>query len=320
MQRSHRRLTRTDSTRLALVLPALILGGCISIGPGHPRQPEASTAELLRGMPSLTVIVSDLQMHLRDDTYRYDRARGADGRNVFAVALWRLDRLQRARSLPEEGWENVDVVLEFARARALERLRRYGEAVKAYDRVAARASVLEAAALESREVISRFGRHSGPPQQAPPTPKDELALIEDRIAKWGELAWEYRGTTYEPLAREELEAWEMLRVEWFDHRRKPEEAIEACQRLVDRHQHSKLYAKHLIRLGDLYAEAARRQHLRFRAKAERFDARAYQDRIDHALAAYELAGEQRKPALRQEAQGKIGALLSYHRRVHADVP
>jgi tetratricopeptide (TPR) repeat protein len=311
---------RRDPRRLALVLPALFVGGCLSIGPGPPRQPDAATAELLRGMPSLTVIVSDLQMHLRDDTYRYDRARGADGRNIFAVALWRLDRLQRARGLPEQDWENVDVVIEFARARALERLRRYAAAVAAYDRVAARASVLEAPALEAREVISRFGRHSGPPRRPPPTPEKELELIEDRIAKWSDLAWEYRGTSYEPLAREELEAWEMLRVEWFAHRRRPEEATAACQRLLDRHQHSKLYAKHLIRLGDLYAEAARGQHLRFRAKAEPFDARAYQERIDRALAAYELASEQRKPALRQEAQGKIGALLSYHRRVHTDVP
>ncbi len=99
---------------------------------------------------------------------------------------------------------------------------------------------------------------------------------------------------------------------WVKRNRSIDKAIGACRRLVERNHESKLYAQHLIRLGDLYAEAARRVHLRSRAKLAPFDANRYESLLDQAFSAYELAGEERKPGPRREALMKIEALLAVH--------
>ncbi len=131
------------------------------------------------------------------------------------------------------------------------------------------------------------------------------------------MAWEFRKTSYEPLALEESEAWAMARVEALLRHRGIESGIEASRRLIEGHRSSKLYASHLIRLGDLYAEAARREHLRRRTDRRGLDTARYDAFLDRAFAAYELAGEQRRPQLRTEAHEKIEALLAVHQgRAH----
>jgi hypothetical protein len=290
-----------------------LLTGCRAL----PGPAEIPTADVPAEARSLTQIVAELQMHLRDDTYRYHRAVRPDGQNVFAVALWQLDRLQRARG---ESWDNVDVVIEYARARALERQRRYSEAYRAYGRVAGAGSMLAASAEQAEEVMSRFARNAGPPREPTTTPDAELAWIDGRVEKWRSLAWEYRGTTYEPLAREEAESWNVLRVDWYADHAEPADAVVAARRLAEDERDSKLYPRHLIRLGDLCADAARREHVRSRAGLAAFDAERYHAWLDQALAAYELAGEARRAEQRDEANGKIAALLAYHKGVRAYAP
>jgi tetratricopeptide (TPR) repeat protein len=264
--------------------------------------------------------VAGLQLHLRDDTYRHDRARGADGQNVFAVALWRLERLQRSLGRTDGAPDNIGIVVEFARARALERLRRYSEARDAYERVASSGTVLAAVAEEAAAIMESFALESGGAPAGLDTPEAELGFLEERLKRWTELAFRQRGTLYAPLALEEAEAWSMLRVDWYARHRDPELAIEACERLIEAHRTSKLYPKHLIRLGDLYAETARRQVVRHRARRDPFDAGRYEHLVDSALAAYELAGDERESESRSEATNKIQALMSYHRGVRAHAP
>ena len=136
---------------------------------------------------------------------------------------------------------------------------------------------------------------------------------------WEKLSFDYRDTSYEPLAREEAEAWSTAQVETVLRLLGVEPAVAACERLIERHRTSKLYARHLIRLGDLYAEAARREFLRHGRLRGRFDPGRYDGFLDHAFAAYELAGEQRRPALSTEAKEKIEALLAVHDGVQARV-
>ena len=69
-------------------------------------------------------------------------------------------------------------------------------------------------------------------------------------------------------------------------------AIATCRRLVERNGDSKLVAKHLIRLGDLYAEAARQEHLRSRAGLGVIDALKALNIFDHGTLAI-LAGAER---------------------------
>jgi tetratricopeptide (TPR) repeat protein len=300
-----------------VLMPALFLCGCVGLSPfARPaRIQQADGSER-----TLSSVVAELHLHLKDDTYRHDRARTEGGQNVFALALWRLDRVRALRGRSAEAWENLDVVIEYARARALERLRRYPEARDAYARVASRGTRLADAAEEGFRVMSLFARSSGPPEQTPVSPDEVLQLIEERVRAWERLAFEYGGSPFEPLAREEAEAWEMMRVDWFARHRSVEEAIGACRRLLERHHGSKLHANHLIRIGNLHAAAAQGLVLRARAKLALFDAERYEAFLDQAFAAYELAGEHPVGSAGDEARSKIESLLAEHEGIRAHVP
>jgi tetratricopeptide (TPR) repeat protein len=303
-----------DLRPIVILLALLVSAGCQTFHSSPPEIPEAAEAD-----QSLTLIVARLQMHLRDDTYRSARSTGTDGRSVFASSLWQLDRLQGRRNVPEDQWANVDVVIEYARARSLERLRRYREATEAYERVAANGSLLTGPAADARHVMSRFARHSGPPQEPPIGGDEQIQWLDRRVEKWQELAWEYRGTSYESLALEESEAWGQARVEALLRHRSVDAAISSCHLLIERHRASKRYARHLIRVGDLNAEAARREYLTYGVTRDVFDTTRYDAYLDRALSAYELAREQRRPSARTEANKKIEALIAVHEGVSAGV-
>ncbi len=304
------------SGRVSAVLVACLLCGCA----GLPLLRDGSGASETEDERRLSAIIAELYLHLGDDTYRYDRSRTEGRQDVFALALWRLDRLRTRRGDEPEAWDNLDLVIEYGRARALERLRRYSEAGEAYRLVADRGSRLGEPARIGALVMQEFARHSGPPADPAETVEERLELIESRIRVWERLAHEHRSTLFEPLAREEVEAWDMMRIDWLARHRSTEEAVGACRRAVERHHASKLHATHLIRLGNLYAEAAHGIYARARARLARFDAEKYEDFLDHALSAYEAAGERAGGSVRAEADGKIEALLARHEGVRAHVP
>jgi hypothetical protein len=262
-------------------------------------------------LSALSVNVADLQLHLRDDSYRSFAHLMPDGRNVFEVTRWKLERVQRERPSDPAQWIADDAVIEFARARTLERLRLYSEAAEAYRRVESTPSSLASAAREAAPVMARFAAAARP---LPPelAPDQELQEIEARIAQWSELAEQETDSGYESLGREEAESWEILRVEHFARQGTSAEAIEACNRLIHRHRQSKLYPRHLLRLGDLHAEAARHEVLNARAARAPLSETSYDRHLEAALSAYEVASEARNTALRREAQGRIQSVLSYH--------
>jgi tetratricopeptide (TPR) repeat protein len=265
-------------------------------------------------------VVSQLKMHMRDDTYRFDRAVAADGSNVYAVALWKLDRLAASRARAEADWQNADYVIEFARGKAFERLRRYDEALRAYQRVAGSGSVLGDAAADRARIAETFAAASAAPEQPFASAADQLAFIERRIELWRGITLEVRDTPQESLAREEAESWEVMRVDWFARGDRLEDATRACRALIESNRESKLYAKHLLRLGDLFADSARREQLKARAHMSPFDASHYDALLDQAFSAYELASEDHKAALRREARTRIDSLLAYHEEVRAHAP
>src|SRR5262245_54320257 len=262
---------------MALLAPMLVFaGGCASFAPLTGTVEESAADE------SLTRVVSELKLHLRDDTYRYDRAVAPDGRNVYAVALWKLDRLAGLRAKPEAEWENADYVVEFARAKALERLRRYGEALAAFQRVAASGSVLGDAASERARVMESFALAAAPPDAPFASPDEERSFIDGKIGLWRRLAEEVQDTPHEPLALEEIESWQVMRVDSFARSDRLGDAIASCEKLIESNRDSKLYAKHLLRLGDLYAASARRASLQARANLASLDPAEYETLLDQA--------------------------------------
>jgi hypothetical protein len=284
----------------ALVVALLPVGACRhGSGPAPAEPPDPAAAD------TLTRVVAELHMHLRDDTYRQPRALTSDGRDLFAAILWKLDRMQLERASAPGSWQNLDYVIELARARVLEKQRRYAEAEAAYSRVAGRSGNLQQAAREGQGAMARFAALAA----APDAEADELARLEERVRVWTELGWELRGTRWEPLAREEAEAWEMLRVERLASAGALETAIEAGRRLAEHNRHSKLYARHLIALGDLHADAARALEVEKRVRAASIELEAQRDALlEQAFSAYELASEARTAEDRLAALARIEAL------------
>jgi len=280
---------------LALALCGMACGH--TAGPGDVASAEEDT---------LTRVVAELRVHLRDDTYRQARPKTADGRDLFAAILWKLDRLQRGRPGAPEAWQNTDYVIEFARARVLEKLRRYGDAQQAYEHVAAQTGAMQEAAREGARGVGHLAQVA---RLTRDPAIDELAWLGDRVRLWSDLAWEIRATRWEPLAQEEAEAWEMLRVERLAAEGQLEAAIEAGRSLAQHHRHSKLYARHLIALGDLQADAARALEVEKRVRSNRIEIEARrEDLIERAFSAYELASEARAAEDRLSALARIEAL------------
>ena len=284
----------------ALVLLLVSAGGC-----AHVEALSAAVAEPDPASDSLTRVIADLRMHLRDDTYRQPRPRTADGRDLFAAIGWKLDRMQRERGLAPEHWQNTDFVIELARARVLEKQRRYADAQTAYAHVAARSGALQQSAREGEAGMARLVALAA--AEAPTG--DEIAGLEQRVNQWGELAWDLRNSRWEPLAREEAEAWEMLRVERLATAGQLDAAIEAGEALAEHNRHSKLYARHLIALGDLHADAARALEVEKRTRAGEVQLEARRDALlERAFSAYELASEARMAEDRLAALARIEAL------------
>ena len=262
---------------------------------------------------SLTRVVTELRMHLREDTYRHGRSRTRDGRNIYRVSLWKLDRFARQRARNFEDWENADVVIEFARARALARLGRFADAARAHRRVESAGSMLAEHASDAAPVLERF---AGAAQSLE---HSDLEGLDARIRTWRDLAWSLRGNPLHPLALEELEAWQMLRVDHLARTAPLRDAIAAQKRVIEEHSASKRLASHLIRLGDLYAGAARREGLLARTRRG-LDAARYESYLERAFSAYEHAALTRTPAKRQEAETRIEALLAQHAEVSTHAP
>jgi polyhydroxyalkanoate synthesis regulator phasin len=289
----------SSSVRVIATL-LLVLGTAACRHPADPASAAPAEAD------TLTRVVAELRMHLRDDTYRQPRPRMADGRDLFAALLWKLDRLQQERGIAPDQWHNADYVVEFARARVLEKQRSYADAQRAYERVAAQAGAMQQA---SREAAQGVGRLAALASETRDPEVDELVWLEQRIRLWSDLAWELRATRWEPLAQEEAEAWEMLRVERLATAGELEAAIDAGRKLTEHHRHSKLYARHLIALGDLHADAARALEVEKRVRASRVELEARrEDMIEQAFSAYELASEARAAEDRLSALARIEAL------------
>jgi tetratricopeptide (TPR) repeat protein len=266
----------------------------------------------------LSMRIADLELHLRDDPYRSFAHVLPEGRNVFEVSLWQLERAQRTRPGDPLHWLADDAILEFARSRTLERLHLYREAAEGYQRVAASSSRLAPAAERAARAMDRFAAQARTSFGDAP-PEEALAELQGRIEAWTALAQSEPDPIHASLAREEAESWEVSRVEFVARERSGPEAIEACQRLIEHHRDSKLHARHLLRLGDLHTEFAQREVARARAQRAPLAETDYERQLEAALSAYEVASETRNPTLRGEAQGRIQVLLSYHDGVRSHV-
>ena len=109
------------------VAAALLAFGCASTPEPDP---------VYRPTQNLLEVVAVLRRHVPDDTYRFPPARDFTERNVYRSSLLRLENLERVHADALRAGQ-MDGVIAFAKGRALERIRAYGECLVR----AARASI-----------------------------------------------------------------------------------------------------------------------------------------------------------------------------------
>ncbi|MBW2316257.1 MAG: hypothetical protein JRH10_18995 [Deltaproteobacteria bacterium] len=309
---------------VALVLVAGMAAGCRKTPPSDPRyRPSENVLE----------VIAVLRRHIPDDTYRFEAARDFSGRNVYRASLIRLENLERVHEDALRAG-HMDGVIAFSKARALERIRGFELAAKFYRRAAeleeslALDSLRGAAACETLEEAAALGFDLGRPAQpgdaeAPRDPEGVLDAFEIRLALLDALESDHFGDHYRAVIREELERTDLARARYFVASRRvlPDGNVRALgelQRVIVRHRESKNANRHLLELGDLYAELATEYVAAHPPESMAFDPSTFQDLVDAASRLYEAVANQDGTSEKLEAARRLEAFLAFTLRVDRD--
>ena len=285
---------------------------------------------------SVVEVVAVLRRHVPDDTYRFPPATDFTGRNVYRSSLLRLEAIERIQADPlRSGY--MDPVIDFAKARALERLRAYPLATLHYRRAAARESELRDAAEESAAISQRISEavavgiqlrnplDAGDPAVDPGLgdPLQVVAELDERVARLTLLYDELEGSYVRAILAEEIERADEVRAAYFEDRRHvlPDgqlRAVSELQRLVSRHAASKKRLKHMIALANLYAALAREYVVASPPESLDFDPAEFQDLIDPATQLYESVAAHDGTPEKLEAARRLEALLAFTLQVDVD--
>ena len=320
-----------QSISVVLLVTALLLTGCT---PFTKRRAEA----IYDPAESITEVVAVLRRHIHDDTYRFPPGRDFTGRNVYRATLLRLENIERIHTdALRSGY--MDSVIEFAKARSLERLRGYDLAAHLYRDVARKDSELKDEATRSASVCEAIaaavaiGIELPDPTGAEVTPFDldteaVSAGLDHRVAELlailSGLERSHReNSQYEAVIRQEIERADIIRARYFLGLRHviPDGAIRAVaevQRLLSRHGASQNRRAHMLTLADLYASIAREYVEAVPPEGLLFDPPKFQELVDAASGLYRSVAAQDGTREKLEAARRLEAFLAFTLRVDRD--
>ena len=227
---------------------------------------EKRTETVYGPTESLLEVVAVLRRHVNDDTYRFLPATDFTGRNVYRSTLLRLENLERVHA-DALRLGHMDAVIQFAKARSLERLRAFDLAVEHYRSAAEQGGALRSEALRSADVCEqiqaarKLGFELRDPLASSSTDSNEwnelngsatrrdllprdpdvaIASLDERVARLSALYEQEAERHYAFIIREELEHSDSVRSQYFVAMRHslPDGQIRAVgelQRLVVRH-------------------------------------------------------------------------------------
>ena len=285
---------------------------------------------------SVVEVVAVLRRHVPDDTYRFPPATDFTGRNVYRSSLLRLETIERIQADPlRSGY--MDPVIDFAKARALERLRAYDLARLHYLRAAQREGELREAAEKSAAICDRVSEAVGIGIQLenplrPPLgegtpgmddPEKVVAQLEERVALLSFLYDELEGSYFQAVIAEEVERADEVRASYFVDRRNilPNgqlRAVAELQRVITRHAPSKNRLQHMIVLANLYSTLAREYVEASPPESLEFDPAEFQDLIEPAAELYESVAAHDGTPEKLEAARRLEALLAFTLQVDGD--
>lgn len=292
-----------------LILLALFLG-CARTQPAAVYAPTESILE----------VVAVLRLHIDDDTYRFPPARDFTGKGVFRSSFDRLESLEQIHEEKLRSGHLQDVVL-FAKGRALERITEYDLAARHYGEVEKMNSPLAPAAQQGRAVNERIAAADRVRPASGAQLSEVLADFEDRQIFLEELEREVDPSHYVYVVREELERNDVARAEYLRARRRIQDGLDALalrqyQRLVQRNQKSKYRNRHLLDLGDLYAELSRDYARRVAPSSLGFDTVIFDEYAFGATRLFEAVSQQDGALEKIEASRKLEAFLAFTLQVH----
>ena len=272
---------------------------------------------------SVVEVVAVLRRHVPDDTYRFPPATDFTGRNVYRSSLLRLETIERIQADPlRSGY--MDPIIDFAKARALERLRAYDLARLHYLRAAQREGELREAAVGIGIQLENPLR--SPSDEETPgmdDPEKVVAQLEERVALLSFLYDELEGSYFQAVIAEEVERTDEVRASYFVDRRNilPNgqlRAVAELQRVITRHAASKNHLRHMIVLANLYSTLAREYVEASPPESLEFDPAEFQDLIEPAAELYESVAAQDGTPEKLEAARRLEALLAFTLQVDGD--
>lgn len=312
--------------RIALVLLlALAVSACQST---KEKQLEAFYGP----SESILEVVAVLRRHVPDDTYRFEPATDFTGRNVYRSSLLRLENLERIHARALETGTMRDVI-EFAKGRALERLRAYDLAAERYRNVAARGGTLAETAAFSAPVCEGLATAIGlgldlvdplsNPDALPLQPDLVITELDERVAALSALLEAYRGTHYAFVIREEIERADLTRARYFVSMRSVFEsgqlrAVAELQRVTSRHAASKYRRRHMVGLANFYVTLAQEYVSAVPPSSLEFDPPRFRELVDAASQLYQAVATQDGTAEKLEASRRLEAFLAFALTVDRD--
>ena len=306
MNTSRNRHARGPGPLLLLAL----LGACVSPAPESVYSPTETILE----------VVAVLRLHIDDDTYRFPPARDFTGKDVFRSSFNRLESLEQIHEEKIRSGHLRDVVL-VAKGRALERITEFDLAARHYAEVEEMNSPLAEPARRAREINERIVDVERVRPGNDASIADALAQFEYRQELLEQLEREVDPSHYIYVIREELERTDLARAEYLRARSQIEDGLDASalrqyQRLVRRNQKSKHRNRHLLDLGELYADLSRNYARRVPPSSLEFDTVVFDEYAFGATRIFEAVSQQDGVLEKIEASRRLEAFLAFVLQVH----
>ncbi len=289
-----------------------LLGACASPAPESVYSPTESILE----------VVAVLRLHIDDDTYRFPPARDFTGKDLFRSSFDRLESLEQIHEEKIRSGHLQDVVL-FAKGRALERITEFDLAARHYAEVEGMNSPLAEPARRGREINQRIADADRIRPENDASIADALVQFEARQALLEQLEGEVDPSHYVYVIREELERNDLARADYVRARSQIETGLDAAalrqyQRLVGRNQKSKFRNRHLLDLGELYADLSRAYARQVPPSSLGFDTVIFDEYAFGATRIFEAVSQQDGVLEKIEASRRLEAFLAFILQVHEE--
>ncbi|MCH7868121.1 MAG: hypothetical protein IH881_10535 [Myxococcales bacterium] len=332
-----------DQNLVALPIRGVVLGVVLGLVlglflTGCTPYTKRRAAAIYDPAESLTEIVAVLRRHVPDDTYRFPPGRDFTGRNVYRSTLLRLENIERIHS-DELRSGYMDAVIDFSKARSLERLRGFDLAARLYREAARKDRELRDEALRSANICeaiyaaNQIGIDLPDPVAAVVVPlsmdTDEVVVqLDRRIAELlnilaGLDTSHQPNSHYRAVIRQEIERADVIRSHYFLALRHviPDGSIRSVaelQKLLTRHGASQNRRQHMLELADLYATISREYVQAVPPESLHFDPPKFQELVDAAVGLYRTVAAQDGTSEKLEATRRLEAFLAFTLRVDRD--